>query len=596
MINLNKKKTRAFLFILPIGFALLTLIAFKSVDFRTSKSLDIFFSFFRELSIFYVDKTDPEQLVITGIDAILESLDPYNELITEENIENLEFQTTGEYGGMGALIRHGVTFPVIAEVYEGSPAHKAGLMAGDEILWINKTSVKETSVDKVSKLLKGIPNTNLKVIVKRFGLPDSLTFNFKREKIHIPSVPYYGLVSDEVGYIRLANFTNNSDKEVEKALKRIKSNQSVTGLILDLRSNPGGLLYEAVKIVNLFVEKNRLVVSTRGQIKEFDQEYKTANHPVDTEIRLVVLVDRISASASEIVAGALQDMDRAIIVGERTFGKGLVQATRPLPYNTQLKVTTAKYYIPSGRCIQAVDYTQRNDDGSISFIPDSLISEFKTENGRSVYDGGGITPDIDYKFNAYSRIASFLYARNIYFDFATQFRAKNASIDSPEDFSLTDDQYNSFISFINQTDFNYESQTEYIINELVKTAKQERYYDFSKNLIDSLKRVVTRNPLKDLEIFEEEIKDLLEDEIVSRYFHQKGKVQHSIFNDKVVPVCIDVLDDGPTYKGILTKQSANINKESQSKYSQRSNAHINLSSSFSNTEKSKTKVKAALPS
>lgn len=595
MINLNKKKARLFLFLLPIGFALITLFAFKSVDFKTSKSLDIFFSFFRELSIFYVDKTDPEKLVITGIDAILESLDPYNELITEENIETLEFQTTGEYGGMGALIRHGVDFPIIAEVYEGSPAHKAGLMAGDEIRWINDINVRETPVDDVSKLLKGIPNTNLKVIVKRFGEADSLTVEFEREKIHIPSVPYYGMISEEVGYIRLANFTNNSDKEVEKALKKIKSSKNVKGLILDLRGNPGGLLYEAVKIVNLFVEKNKLVVSTRGQIKEFDQEYKTTNRPVDPDINLVVLVDRISASASEIVAGALQDMDRAIIVGERTFGKGLVQATRPLPYNTQFKVTTAKYYIPSGRCIQAVDYTQRNEDGSISFIPDSLISEFKTENGRTVYDGGGIAPDIQHQYNSYSRIASFLFARNIYFDFATQFRVKNPSISSPAEFSLTDEQYNSFISFINSSDFNYESQTEYVIQQLVKTAKEERYYDFTKGLIDSLEKVVTSNPLKDIEIFKEEIKSLLEEEIVSRYHYQRGKVQHSIGRDKSIPICIDILINDTKYNGLLSKQKVEVDEKPQTSYKQENKNSNNLRRTFTKNQEFRTKA-LVLPS
>lgn len=565
MINLRRFKTKSILLFVFVGIVLLSLNAFKSVDFKTSKSLDIFFSFFRELSIFYVDEIDPEKLVVTGIDAILESLDPYNELITEENIETLEFQTTGEYGGMGALIRHGVEYPVIAEVYEGSPAQKAGLMAGDKILWIDSINVRQTPVDDVSKYLKGIPNTKLKVIVERYGKTDSLSFEFKREKIHIPSVPHYGMVTNDIGYIKLANFTNNCDKEVERALKHIKSNGDAKGLILDLRGNPGGLLYEAVKIVNLFVEKNKLVVSTRGQIKEFDQEYKTTSKPLDPNIPLVVLVDRSSASASEIVAGALQDMDRAVIVGERTFGKGLVQATRPLPYNTQFKVTTAKYYIPSGRCIQAVDYTQRNEDGSISFIPDSLISEFTTENGRKVYDGGGVTPDVKYQYITYSRISSFLYARNIFFDFATYFRANNEYVNKPGEFILTDEQYNNFIEFIHGSDFKYQSQTEYMLNELIKTAKQEKYYDFTKQIIDSLETVVKSNPLKDLNIFREEIKGLLEDEIISRYYYQSGRVQQNISKDNVIPTSVEILNETVKYKTILSGKNQKINAKAESK-------------------------------
>ncbi|PKP39895.1 MAG: hypothetical protein CVT98_00080, partial [Bacteroidetes bacterium HGW-Bacteroidetes-15] len=328
--------------------------------------------------------------------------------------------------------------------------------------------------------------------------------------------------------------------------------------------NPGGLLYEAVKIVNLFVEKNKLVVYTKGQIKEFDQEYKTPSKPVDTEIALVVLVDRISASASEIVAGALQDMDRAIIVGERTFGKGLVQATRPLPYNTQFKVTTAKYYIPSGRCIQAVDYTQRNEDGSISFIPDSLISEFKTQNGRIVYDGGGITPDIKHPFSSYSRIASVLYARNIYFDYATQFRVNNNAIASPDEFSLSNDQFTDFVSFIKTSDFKYQSQTEYVLNELINTAKQEKYYDLTSNLVDSLEAIIKSNPLRDIEFFRGEIKKLLEEEIVSRYYYQKGKVKRSINYDEVIPISIDVLLDKKRYSEVLSTGTTNrISNSSQ---------------------------------
>ncbi|MFP4555551.1 MAG: S41 family peptidase [Bacteroidales bacterium] len=549
---MNRRKLRKILIWVPISIILFTLVAFKSVDFKTSKSLDIFFSFFRELSIFYVDETDSEELIHVGIEAILESLDPYNEFIPEEGADALEFQTTGEYGGMGALIRHSENFPIIAEVYEGSPAHKAGIMAGDIIQEINGESVEGMMVDKVSNKLKGAPKTNLTVVVKRFGHAEPITFKFEREKIHIPSVPYHAIINENTGYIRLANFTANCNKEVEAALKDVKA-QKAQNLILDLRSNPGGLLNEAVKIVNLFVDKDELVVYTQGQISQFDQEYKTQSKPVDTETPLIVLVDRISASASEIVAGALQDLDRAIIIGERTFGKGLVQATRPLPYNTQLKVTTAKYYIPSGRCIQAVDFTKRNDDGSIRYIPDSLISEFTTRNGRKVFDGGGIAPDIEHQVSPYSRIASVLYAQNIFFNYATQFRARNKDIETPGSFGFTKQQYENFITFLDTCEFEYQSQTEQALNSLIEASKEENYYSIAQPTIDSLEAIVVKNRYKDLHHFESEIKRLLEEEIIGRYYLQKGEAEYSINNDDVINVCKDLFNDENRFREILSK-------------------------------------------
>lgn len=539
-----------------IGFSaailMVGLISFKSVDFKLSKSLDIFFSFFREVNIFYVDKPNPEKLISVGIEAMLESLDPYNEYIPEENMETLEFQTTGEYGGMGALIRHGNDYPVIAEIYEGSPAHKAGLMNGDKILEINGRSVFSTPVDQVSGMLKGVPNTELNVVIRRLQNPDSLSFKFKRSKIHIPSVPYFGIISEGIGYIKLSNFTTNCHKEVESALKELKSKHKANRLVLDLRGNPGGLLNEAVKIVNLFVKKDELVVYTKGQIKDFDQEYKTASRPVDSEIPLIILVDRISASASEIVAGALQDLDRAIIVGERTFGKGLVQATRPLPYNSQLKITTAKYYIPSGRCIQAVDFSQRAEDGSLSYIPDSLISDFKTRNGRLVRDGGGITPDIDQSLKMYSRLASVLYAQNKLFDFATQFRITNPTIVTPAQFSLTDNQYDEFVMYLSKSGFTNQSQSEFALNELVKIAQQEKYYDLLKHLSDSLKIILTGNGKMEYELFKPEIKRLLEEEIIGRYYFQRGKSEYSIKNDSAVWRSIELHSNPNEFNAILT--------------------------------------------
>ena len=550
MVSFKRKR------LLPLALvaaSAIIFLSFKAIDFKTSKSLDIFFSFFRELNIFYVDEVDPEKVIYAGIDAMLNSLDPYNEFIPEENKESLDFQTTGEYGGMGALIRHGAEHAIIAEVYEGSPAHKAGVMAGDKIIKINEKSTKGLSVDKVSNMLKGAPNTELKLTVNRFGT-DSLEFTFNREKIHIPSVPYYGMVNDEVGYIRLSNFTANCEKEVKEALKDLKKSNA-KGLVLDLRSNPGGLLYEAVKIVNLFVEKDQLVVYTKGQIKEFDQEYKTASKPFDTKIPLVVLVDRISASASEIVAGALQDLDRAVIVGERTFGKGLVQSTRPLPHNAQLKITTAKYYIPSGRCIQAVDYAKRDEDGRIHYIPDSLIREFTTKNGRKVYDGGGITPDIEHNLTFYSRLSASLYAQNILFDFATQYRHRNPKIDSPAQFKLTDEEFSSFIAYVDSVNFEYESQTSALLKELKKAAKAENYYDANSNYFDSLEVAINKNEYAEFELYKDEIAKLIEEEIVSRYYLQKGKAEYNLNKDEVIDRCIEILGDENGLTQILSSNS-----------------------------------------
>lgn len=548
----KSNKIRSFSILATAAIIIVSTVAFKSADFKLSKSLDIFFSFFREVNIFYVDKPNPEELIKVGVDAMLESLDPYNEYIPEEEKADLEFQTTGEYGGMGALIRQSDDYPIIAEVYENSPAHEAGLLAGDKILVINGTSVFNMAVDKVSSLLKGIPKTDLNLTIQRYPSTDSLKFSFQRNKIHIPSVPYHGMLNDSVGFIRLSNFTTNCHKEVKTALKELKK-ANAKGIILDLRGNPGGLLNEAIEIVGLFVPKNELVVSTKGQISDFDQEYRTTSRPVDTEIPLVVLVNRISASASEIVAGALQDLDRAVVIGERTFGKGLVQATRPLPYSAQLKITTAKYYIPSGRCIQAVDFSHRNEDGSVGFIPDSLISEFKTRNGRTVLDGGGITPDVEHNVSMYSRLTSVLYAQNFLFDYATKYRTENSRIAEPSEFSLSDSQYQDFLDFLAESGFEYESQTEIVLKNLIKTAEQENYLNLLQTLTDSIEHVVQANEALEMKQFEPEIKRLLAEEIVGRYYLQKGKTEYNIRNDEITPIAINILTSKSQYKEILTK-------------------------------------------
>ncbi len=546
-----KGKIRILFFSSLTVITVFVILAFQGPSIKTSRGLDIFFSFFRDINIMYVDKTDPEKLIYTGIDAMLQSLDPYSEFISEENSDELDFQTTGEYGGMGALIQEYEGFPMVAEIYEGSPAQKAGLQVGDQILVINGISVNSVAIDKASKMLKGLPKTDLTLKIKRLNIPDTLTFSFKREKIHIPSVPYYGMIENGIGYIRLGSFTSDTYKETEKALKELMKSDAKS-IIVDLRGNPGGLLHEAVRVVNLFVPRNQLVVYTKGQLKDFDQEYKTASKPLNTDIPLVVLVDRSSASASEIVAGALQDIDRAVIIGERTFGKGLVQSTRELPHNTKMKITTAKYYIPSGRCIQAIDWAKKNEDGSIHYIPDSLMKPFKTKNGRTVYDGGGILPDIVMEPRMPNELTINLYNSRSFFKYATLFRLKNSSINSPNEFYLTNEEFNSFSNFTIQEGFKFQTRSQKVLDELIRTSKENNYFEKAKPFFDSLSQVVNTAALVEIERNRNEIKIVLEDEIVGRYYFQRGRFQRFVKRDDLVKKAIDVLKNPKQFTEIIS--------------------------------------------
>ena len=371
----------------------LSLFGFADSYFEIAKNLDVFTTLYRELNNYYVDETDPGKLMKTGIDAMLKSLDPYTTYIPESEIEDFKFMTTGQYGGIGAVITQRNSYVFISEPYEGFPAQKAGLIAGDKILKIDGVSAKDKTTEEVSKALKGEPNTEVKLLIERRG-QDSFNVVFKREKISVKSVPYSAFIKDNIAYLKLRSFTRNCTKDIKRELQNLQKDKKINGIVLDLRNNPGGLLNEAVSMVNLFVEKGEEVVSTKGKIKSWDNIYKANNEPFDTETPIIVLINQGSASASEIVAGALQDLDRGVVIGQRSFGKGLVQQTKKLSYNAQLKLTVAKYYIPSGRCIQALDYSNRNKDGSVGKIADSLMTEFKTRNGRIVYDGGGIKPDM----------------------------------------------------------------------------------------------------------------------------------------------------------------------------------------------------------
>ncbi len=434
-------------------------------NFEIAKNLDIYHTLFRELNTFYVDEVNPNNLVKTSIDKMLESLDPYTNYISEDQIEDFRFMTTGEYAGIGALISKRGDKVIIAEPYEGFPAQKFGIKAGDEILEVSGKETKEMNTEDVSNLLKGSANKPVKIKLQRPGQKKPFTVDVVREKISINAVPYYGMLDNKTAYIRLSSFTANCSNEVQKAFLEMKKNNPES-LVFDLRGNPGGLLMEAVQIVNFFVPQGEEIVSTRGKVKQWDKIYKATSAPIDTTIKIAVLVNRGSASASEIVAGAIQDLDRGIVVGSRTFGKGLVQTTRDLSYNTKLKVTTAKYYIPSGRCIQALDYSHRNEDGSVGQVPDSLISEFTTKKGRKVYDGGGVVPDIKIEGDQLSTLAIELVTSFKTFDFATKYSNENESIAAPEVFEIDDEIYKQFTDYVKASDFKYDSDSQADFEEL----------------------------------------------------------------------------------------------------------------------------------
>ncbi len=515
-------------------------------NFEIAKNLDIYYTLFRELNMFYVDDINPDKLVKTSIDDMLQSLDPYTNYISEDQIEDFRFMTTGEYAGIGAVIGKQKDKIVISEPYEGFPAQKSGMKAGDIILEVQGKSTENMSTEDVSNLLKGPANKPVQIKLQRSGEKKPLELNVVREKISIDPVPYYGMIDNNTAYIRLTQFTAGCSDNVKDAFLELKKNNPKS-LILDLRSNPGGLLMEAVKIVNLFVPKGEEIVSTRGKVKQWDKTYTATDQPLDTTISIAVLTNRNSASASEIVSGAIQDLDRGIIVGSRTFGKGLVQTTRDLSYNTKLKVTTAKYYIPSGRCIQALDYSHRNEDGSVGHVPDSLISQFTTKHGRKVYDGGGIVPDIKVENEQLSNLSIALLTKFLVFDFATQFANEHKSIAPPEKFEISDDVYNQFASYVEDNNFVYDSESEQALNELVKSAKEEKYYNLAKEEFDALKAKLEPNLDKDLTEFKSEIEELLEDEIVSRYYYQKGAIRAAIDEDKDIKQAIVALDSPTAY-------------------------------------------------
>jgi carboxyl-terminal processing protease len=548
------KKVRSILVIIPLVLFSFMMSSYVDSYFEISKNLDIFITLFKELNLYYVDDTQPGDLVEKGIDGMLESLDPYTTFIPESDIEDYRFMTTGQYGGIGALIRKKDSLIVVAEPYEDFPAMKAGLLAGDIIHEVNGKSTEGKSTSDISEVLKGQPQTEVKVKIQRYGEDKPKEVSIIREEIQIKSVPYSGMLNDEVGYVNLSSFTDNCSQDVKAAVEELKG-KGMKKLILDLRGNPGGLLKEAVSLSNLFVPKGELIVSTKGKVQEWNKDYMATQQPLDKDMPLAVLVNSGSASASEIVSGVIQDLDRGVVIGQRSYGKGLVQTTRPLSYNSQLKVTTAKYYIPSGRCIQALDYSNRNEDGSVGKVPDSLITQYATKAGRPVFDGGGINPDVELEPRKLSEVAFNLGMKMLYFDYATEYRHKNASIPAIKDFQISDEEYEDFTKWLEAKEFDYTTDSERMMEKLKEVAEEEKYFGRIEGEYTALLDKVKHNKVHDLDEFKDEVKDLLRGELISRYYHQKGRIEAMLEEDPEVIKALEILADASEYKRILSDTS-----------------------------------------
>ncbi len=557
---MNARKMLAGAFIVMLGMGM---TSFKEDDrnFQISKNLDIFNSIFKELDMFYVDTVNAEKMIQTGVEGMLSLTDPYTEYYPEEEVSSLKEMTTGKYGGIGAAIRYYEAKDRIAvvEPTEGMPAAEAGVKAGDIILSVGGKEMVRGNMkpqefsSKVSEALRGEPGTSFVLKVLRPLKNDSTVMEFKltRKNIRTNPVPYYGMVKDSIGYLALSSFTENSAKDFKKAFIELKQ-KGAKSLIIDLRDNGGGSLSEAVDIVNLYVPKGQEIVVTKGKLRQAQGSYKTQNEPVDTQIPLAILVNGSTASASEIVSGSLQDLDRAVIIGARTFGKGLVQTIRPLPYNGTLKVTTSKYYIPSGRCIQAIDYAKKNADGSVARTPDSLTTVFHTAAGREVRDGGGIRPDIEVKGDKIPNIVFYLMNDDLIFDYATQYCWDHPTLASVDDFKLTDADYEAFKKLVKSRNFTYDRQSEKLLKSLKEVAEFEGYMTEASEEFKALEKKLNHNLDRDLDYFAKPIKEYLSQEIVTRYFYQRGAVMERLKDDTDLEKAIEVLQNPVRYREILS--------------------------------------------
>jgi len=521
------------------------------------KNLDIFGHLYREVNTLYVDDTDPEDLMRTGIDAMLSSLDPYTNFISEAEGDDVRFMTTGQYAGVGALIGKRNERIIILEIYQGYPADKAGLQPGDELVEVDGTAIdgKTMGTLDVRNLLRGEKGSTVSITVKRGVNDRKEEFAFSRGRVKIPNVPFYGMADENVGYISISGFTQNAGLEVAEALSSLKNqNPGLSGVILDLRGNPGGRLDQAIAIANVFLPQREMIVETKGRMEGSQYVYRARRPGVDVKIPIAVLVNGRSASASEIVAGAIQDLDRGVIIGERSFGKGLVQNIRPLSYKTQLKVTTAKYYTPSGRCIQAIDYADRDDEGQVSRIPDSLRNVFYTRNGRPVRDGGGIGPDIQVEHETLPTVASALNGKGLIFDFATRYVEEHPSIGNPRDFALTNSEFDSFLQFLDEQDFSYQTRADRQLDKLKEIVEEEAYAELLEEELKALTATLEAEKEDDVRIHSEPVKDLLRREIIRRYYYQAGVIEGALRDDPDVEAAIAVLADGDRYQKLLSGQ------------------------------------------
>lgn len=518
--------------------------------FEMNKAVETFGSVFKMLHSQYVDEINSGDLVKTAIDAMLAKLDPYTNFYPESDMEDVKLQLLGQYGGIGALIHYQNDAVVISEPYENLPAFKAGLKAGDIILSVDGEKAEGKNVEQIREKLRGQAGTEISLKVDRNG--QKIERKFRREEIQLPNLPYFGMLNDNTGYIKLNEFTKQAAENVLQAYKSLKQ-QGATSLVLDLRGNGGGLLNEAVDLVNIFIDKGQTIVSTKAKDITKNNIFKTTRTATDTKVPIVVLIDGSSASASEIVAGSMQDLDRAVIMGQRSFGKGLVQNILPLVYNAQMKVTVSKYYIPSGRCIQAIDYSHRDKDGNATMIPDSLKTAFKTKGGRTVYDGFGIEPDVSIEPEYASNIAIALITKFVCFDYATKFCRENPTIPAAKDFEISDDIYNDFIKFIKDKDYSYTTTSEKAVDNLLKTAEKEQFSNETIEEIKKLKAKIEQDKKEDIYKFKDEIKTILLSEIVSRYYYQKGRIEALLKFDNEVKQATDLLNNPKEYKKILNK-------------------------------------------
>ncbi len=549
-----KKYLRSILLAAPVVGGL-AFVSFRQDDrlFEIARNLDIYATLFKELNAYYVDEINPNQLIKTSIDNMLRSLDPYTVYYAEDDIEDYMTMTTGKYNGIGAMVNSADGKHTVMMVYEDTPAQKAGLQLGDEITKINGIDLSTREDFDTGKLLKGQTQTNVTLTVKRYGITKPLEISLNRDIVKVTNVPYYGMLNEEVGYIDLKDFTATASREVRNAFQELKG-KGMKSVVLDLRDNPGGLLNMAIEISNIFIPKGEEVVSTKGKVSEWNKTYTAYNPALDTEMPVVVLTNNRSASAAEIVSGVVQDYDRGVLIGQRTYGKGLVQTTRDLSFNTKMKITTAKYYIPSGRCIQAIDYSHRNDDGSVGKIPDSLMTEFKTKNGRTVFDGGGILPDIITEKENFSPLAVSLGRNRLFFDYAVKYHFEHPTIKPAKEFQLSDADYAAFTKWLGDKEYDYTTQVERDLNDLEASAKKEKSLEVIEDQLKALKSKLSHSKDNDLQIFKPEIKKILEEEIIKHYYLEKGMREASFSEDPEVKAALALFKDPARYNQILKKK------------------------------------------